>query len=164
MRAPIQSIKKFISHREADIHLLERYELILSEMMSSLSIQEADFGFCHGDFHGYNAHDYDGVITHFDFDCCGYGHRAYDLATYRWGARLSKKEKEWWPEFLDGYRAERKFSETDLKLIEPYIAIRDIWLLGVHIDNAPDMSYGWLNDKYIDKRFEFLKDVFEEIN
>lgn len=163
LHRPIESIKKYISHRKGDVKLLEDYESILSRVVSSISFQELDFGFCHGDIHGHNAHDLNGVISHFDFDFCGYGCRAYDLATFKWSAKLWKKELEWWPDFLDGYRSERNISENNLTLIEPYIAIRDIWLLGLHIDDAQDMSIGWLNDKYIDKRMELLKNVVGSI-
>lgn len=156
---PIRSIKKYISHRETDVKLLENYESMLSKIVSSVSVQELDFGFCHGDIHGHNAHDVNGVITHFDFDCCAYGYRAYELATFKWSAKLWNKESERWPEFLDGYKSERDISEKNLTLIEPYIAIRDIWLLGLHIDNTKDISNGWINDKYINNRMDLLKDV-----
>jgi thiamine kinase-like enzyme len=39
-----------------------------------------EIGFCHGDFHGGNACQKDGSFTFYDFDCCGWGYRAYDLA------------------------------------------------------------------------------------
>lgn len=162
LHRPVQSIKKFISRREDVVSIFESYESSLSETVRQFSVQGLDFGFCHGDFHGFNAHDSAGVITHFDFDFCGYGHRAYDLATYKWSARLCKKENERWPQFLEAYATERKLSEADLALINPYIAIRDIWLLGVHIDDARYMGYGWLNDKYIDQRLEFLRKCFDE--
>lgn len=162
LHRPVQSIRQFVSARKDECAQFESYGSILSEMVRKISAQGLDFGFCHGDFHGYNAHDSSGVITHFDFDFCGYGHRAYDLATYKWSTMLWKKENEWWPQFLEAYTAERELSEADLALIDPYVAIREIWLLGVHIDNAPHMAYGWLNDKYIDKRLVFLSRFFDE--
>jgi Ser/Thr protein kinase RdoA (MazF antagonist) len=41
------------------------------------------YGLCHGDLHPGNVRfDTEGEPTLFDFDCCGYGWRAYDLAVF----------------------------------------------------------------------------------
>ena len=44
----------------------------------------------HGDLQGYHANvGPDGMLTFFDFDCGGYGYRAYDLAVFVWCCRLA---------------------------------------------------------------------------
>ena len=70
-------------------------------------------GFCHGDFHAANAHLTEGnTVTFFDFDCCGFGYRAYDIAIFKWDSRLMGKEKETerWEAFLRGYMGLRDLS------------------------------------------------------
>jgi len=63
---------------------------------------QLNFGFCHGDLHGGNA-AFDGdTITMFDFDCCGVGWRAYDIAVYRWLLDMRSTTSNWKP-FLDAY-------------------------------------------------------------
>ena len=50
--------------------------------MERLPISALQPGFCHGDASGGNAHISGRTITFFDFDCCGCGFRAYDVAVY----------------------------------------------------------------------------------
>jgi Ser/Thr protein kinase RdoA (MazF antagonist) len=49
------------------------------------SREDLEVGSCHGDLHGWNAHiDQNMALTVYDFDCCGVGWRAYDIAVFRW--------------------------------------------------------------------------------
>ena len=94
-----------------------------------------DFGFCHGDLHGFNA-AFDGErVTMFDFDCCGAGWRAYDIAVYRWLLENRKMESNWKP-FLDAYQARRPLAQMDVSAVPWFVAARYIWLLGLHTSNA----------------------------
>jgi Ser/Thr protein kinase RdoA (MazF antagonist) len=69
-----------------------------------------------GDFHGWNVHmAQDHMLTVFDFDCCGVGWRAYDIAVLRWGARLRGKEQARWPSFLCGYGEVRRLSDLNIQ-------------------------------------------------
>ena len=105
--------------------------------MQDIRDQDADYGLCHGDFHGWNAHYHADTLTFFDFDDCGYGWRAYDLAVFRWDARLDEKEDERWEAFVKGYRSKREISDADLKLTTTFMAIRDIWLMGCLLYTSP---------------------------
>lgn len=160
---PLNNIKPFLSHRSCDWVFLTDFAENLSRTFMNASSTSGDYSFCHGDFHGANAHDREGEIVHFDFDCCGFGLRVYDLATFKWSARLRKKENEWWPKFLQGYRSKREFSDADLAYVESFVAIRDLWLFGLHTGNASDLAKGWINEAYIDRRINFLKDSWKII-
>jgi Ser/Thr protein kinase RdoA (MazF antagonist) len=47
--------------------------------------KKPEYGNCHGDHHGYNVNiDKNGTMTVFDFDCYGYGWRAYDISVFLW--------------------------------------------------------------------------------
>lgn len=154
---PLESIKPFLTHRPECWQFLESFGARLHELMKDIHQQDADYGLCHGDFHGWNAHYSDDTLTFFDFDDCGYGWRAYDLAVFRWDARLDEKESERWETFVKGYQSKREISEADLKLTTTFMAIRDIWLMGEHMGNAKDFGRGWMDDGYIDERIKFLK-------
>ena len=72
-------------------------------------------GFVHGDLQGYHANQTpDGKLTFYDFDCCGPGYRAYDLAVFRWCSRLGDQEAIWWEPYLHGYQEERPIHQTQL--------------------------------------------------
>ena len=143
---PLRKIEKFLTHRPDDWKFLLEYSKELSEIISNKDHKSLDFGFCHGDFHGGNAHKNNGQLTFFDFDCCGNGYRAYDLAVFKWCSRLNGKEDERWKPFINSYKKNREFSENDFELIEPYISIRHIWLMGFHITHTP--SIGAFTDSY----------------
>ncbi|NEQ53984.1 MAG: phosphotransferase [Leptolyngbya sp. SIO3F4] len=130
--------------------------------MNKTGIDNLDYGLCHGDLHGENAHEYGGKVTHFDFDCCGFGWRIYDLATFKWVIRLLGKEDRLWSSFLEGYRSIREISDLDLSLIEPFVVMRDIWFFGLNTGNV--LAQGQLNDNYIDLHIHFLKSVSEKID
>jgi Ser/Thr protein kinase RdoA (MazF antagonist) len=58
------------------------------------------WGACHGDLFRGNRHaTEDGTLTLFDFDECGMGYRAYDLAVYLWTMR-----RENVPELFEPFR------------------------------------------------------------
>jgi len=80
---PVAALLPLIQHRPTDITYVmsEARELRTGR---SAQCDVLEWGFCHSDFHGGNARlDSDGLCRIFDFDCCGPGWRAYDLAVCR---------------------------------------------------------------------------------
>ena len=159
---PLKYIRPFLTHRPECWMFMEKFGALLLDIIMNTDQERVDYGLCHGDFHGWNAHKSSNGITFFDFDCCGYGWRAYDIAVFRWGARLRHKEYERWEAFVKGYETKRKISSIDLKLTTTFLAIRNIWLMGLHMGNAKDFGRGWLDDTYIDRHINFLKAIEEE--
>jgi len=160
---PLENILPFVSHRPDDIRFLESLSQLLISKYEEAESDKLDNGFCHGDFHGGNAHANEGDIYHFDFDCCGLGLRVFDLATFKWSSRLLGKEEDRWPLFLEGYRSKRPVEERELGYIEEFVAMRDLWLFGLHTGMSKDAAKGWINDTYIDRRMNFLKDALQRI-
>jgi len=157
--APLKSIQPLLLHRPDDWEYLQSLSEKLRQLVVHIPLSSLESGFCHGDFHGWNAHvDQDGTLTFFDFDCCGYGWRAYDIAVFRWGARWSGKEKERWPHFLRGYREVRPINEVDVHATSYFVAIRHFWLLGLHTSNGQDWGFGWMNDQYFDQAIKFFRE------
>lgn len=161
LNEPLKNIKPYLSQRPSDWTFLNELASSLATIVHAADVDNLDYGFCHGDFHGENAHEQDGTVTHFDFDCCGMGWRIYDLATFNWVVRLLGKEDTLWPRFLEGYRAKREIANLDLNLIEPFIAMRDIWFFGLNTGNS--LAQSWLNDDYINFHLNFLKQISAKI-
>ena len=156
---PLKSIGPMLSHRKEDWAYLQQLSDKIRYQFNEMPSDALEQGFCHGDFHGGNAHFADdGVVTFFDFDCCGWGWRAYDIAVFRWAARLREKEEQRWEPFLRGYTQERSLQEVDLQAIPLFIGIRHLWLLGLHTSNGQDWGFGWMNDKYFDRAIKFFQD------
>lgn len=62
-----------------------------------------------------------------------------------------------WEQFLRGYGERRTLNELDLAAVPLFVAIRHIWLLGLHTGNGRDWGYGWMGDRYFDRSLKFLK-------
>jgi len=124
-------------------------------------------GLCHGDATGANAHlDQRGEFTFFDFDRAGAGWRTYDIATFRWGMlRFYDRAKadEIFEAFLAGYREVRGLPRVDEDAVPPFVAAREIWLMGLHAALAAGQGYATLNDHYFDKAVNFLHDWYKEM-
>lgn len=164
LKEPLQSIRKPLSHRPEDFDYLESLSEVLSNRIDEISA-ELEWGVCHGDLHGANVHFNENTLTHFDFDCGGSGWRAYDVSVFLW-ARVRGEEKEHfnneqWTAFLNSYQKHKVLSENDLKAIPIFVAIREIWLMGLHTGNSHIWSCGGQNDHYFNTNLKFLRDWCE---
>jgi Ser/Thr protein kinase RdoA (MazF antagonist) len=157
IHAPMKAIQPMLSGRAQDWEYLEKLHERICSTFSTINLQNLEQGFCHGDFNGGNASFADeGTVTFYDFDCCGFGWRSYDLAVFRWCAILHNKDKELWNPFLQGYREVKELKQSDLDAVPLFIGARHIWIMGLHAANAYDLGYGWLNDNYFDHQMKFL--------
>ncbi|MFZ6026183.1 MAG: phosphotransferase enzyme family protein [Chloroflexota bacterium] len=157
---PLKAMRPFLAHRPDDFAFFQAYAEKMVQRLTDWPASALDQGFCHADLQGYHAHiTDDGTLTFFDFDCCGRGFRAYDMAVFRWCARLSEKEPIWWEPYLRGYREVRPLRDADVQAIPYFVAARYFWHIGLHTGNAYDWGYGWLNDGYFDRAIKNLKAV-----
>lgn len=144
-------------HRSLVWDELRGFVALVRLRIAQLPAGDLEWGFCHGDLQGYHHRiSPDGTLKFFDFNCGGFGYRAYDLAVSRWCAR-EENEAVWWPPYLAGYRSERAISDLDVKAVPLFVACRYIWHTGVHCENAPDWGCGWLNEHYFDERLGKLR-------
>jgi Ser/Thr protein kinase RdoA (MazF antagonist) len=74
---PLHLVTSTIAHRPEDVAYITGLGNRLRGRI--LGMSDLEIGFCHGDLHGGNACLKDGAFTFYDFDCCGWGYRAYDL-------------------------------------------------------------------------------------
>jgi Ser/Thr protein kinase RdoA (MazF antagonist) len=104
---------------------------------------------CHGDAHGSNnfiTADAQGRKTaaFFDFDECGPGYLAYELAVYPWVLHprsadgvLSEKALVRWRRYIGAYRSVRPIGEADLAAVPAFMAARQFWLMGEYAGRIP---------------------------
>jgi Ser/Thr protein kinase RdoA (MazF antagonist) len=142
---PLSAALPFLVHRPDDQLYLKELATRIRDRIAAVQA-ELEFGFCHGDLHSFNA-AFDGeTATMFDFDCCGLGWRAYDIAVYRWLLELRNIASNWNP-FLDAYQALRPMREIDLSAVPLFVAARYIWILGLHTSNAPFLGRSFMTDQ-----------------
>lgn len=153
---PMKSIQSYLSGRVQDLEYIDALSKRLLTKLESLEMNRLEWGFCHGDLHGGNVNvSKDNIMTVYDFDCCGYGWRAYDTSIFRWSALLQDKEAERWNLFLKGYAEIRELKEADMKATALFIGVRHIWLMGLHAANV--YQWGWPDDDYYERQMKFLR-------
>ncbi len=84
-----------------------------------------------GDFHNASVFfDKNNRPTFFNFDLCGPGWRAYDIASFLLNTNLMHTSEERSEAFFAGYYSVRQLSENEHAAISPFLTIRRIWLMG----------------------------------
>lgn len=155
---PLRHVEPILARRAADWDYLQRFAGAVKSAIDALPERDLERGVCHGDLQCYHAHlDEDGTLTFYDFDCGGFGYRAYDLAVFRWCSRLQDQEEARWEAFLGAYRAARRVADLDVAAVPLFVCARHIWHMGVHAENAPHWGHGGLNDEYYAGRIAALR-------
>ncbi len=156
---PLRQIRSWLGdQRPADVEFLTALAEKLKQQVEAAEFTGDEYGIIGGDFHGNNHHFTEAnQITHFDFDLCGYGWRAYDLAIFRWAA--GSKEAIW-QGFLQGYEALRPLSERERTLIPIFTQLRHIWWMGSHTTYPSSPS--WLNEGNWDRKFTRLRELDQQ--
>jgi Ser/Thr protein kinase RdoA (MazF antagonist) len=87
-------------------------------------------GICHGDLNFSNAvRQSDGQLGLYDFESCGRGMLAYDLAVFRWTQQLVGAPERTWQDFLDGYRSSNELPERELAGMDLLVLLRQLFML-----------------------------------
>lgn len=85
-----------------------------------------------GDFHPANIHfKGNDKPAFFNFDLCGYGWRAYDIAVFLLNSELLHKSSQLSEAFFAGYFSVRPLSRNEHESISHFLTIRRIWLTGI---------------------------------
>ena len=159
---PLQRIKSFLTDRHAEWLFIETYAQLLSARLQQALDNTPKLFFCHGDLHGGNAHLDNQQLGFFDFDCCGLGLRSYDLAVFKWSLLTEKKELSVWENFLHAYQQYYPLETEEQALIDTLVSVRQIWLIGLHINIA--VAKGWLDEHYFDQKIAFLRQQSAVVN
>ena len=137
---------------------VDTFNGITAKLEKMIRERKLEYGFCHGDFHNFNMHLKKQQLEVFDFDCCGFGYRAYDIAVFWWNLKNNYRtvEKACWNAFLNGYLSQRNMSEEDISSLPYFISVRRIWLLGTMLKNEDVWGRNWINSTNFS---QFLKDL-----
>ena len=157
---PLHHIQPFLVERPQDWVFVKRFADILRQRILALPAQALEQGFTHGDLQGYHANvGTDGELTFFDFDCGGYGYRAYDLAVFLWCCRLEDTVAARWEPFLTAYRQVRPIADLDVRAVPLFVCARYLWHMGVHTQNSSDWGIDFLNDGYFKEHLGRLREA-----
>jgi Ser/Thr protein kinase RdoA (MazF antagonist) len=150
---PLATMRSVIGESE-EMAFLERVALRVRRRLGDLPRSAPDYGLCHGDLHPGNVRfDTTGEPTLFDFDCCGYGWRAYDLTVFLWNAFGERRPRRWrdsrWRAFLSGYEAVRPLPSTLAETLPLFLVARQIWLMGIDCSGRGEWLPQWITPGWL---------------
>lgn len=166
LEQPLQTIQPLLVHRSDDWAYLLQVAAEVRARMAEVA-EGLEMGVCHGDALGGNAHlSADQGLTFFDFDVCGWGWCAYDLAVFYWGcalgkSRLGRSDEEverLWQAYLGGYLERRQLGELDRRALPLLVVLRHFWFLGLHTANWENWGIGEVDDRFFDRELDFLRE------
>jgi len=158
----VEVVRPFLAKGSDELEVFKKTAEVLRNEVAGVRVENHDTGLCHGDCHGGNVHKANGILTHFDFDCCGLGLRVFDLATFKWRAAGSKDADAIWSNFLTAYQGGREVREADLSLISPFIAIRHIWWMALRCGNVHDFGNNSSGELFLQRQIRNMK-LFSEL-
>ena len=146
---------------------LDKLSQRLHDWLTAQSPKSPTWGLCHGDLHSENAHfTEEDNPTLYDFDCCGFGSRIYDMATFTWSrylfAHSAANRERTQLAFITGYEAERSLPEDTLTALPFFMVLRQLWVMGIHASPVTG-HYGrrWLDERYVTKHFGLLHSLVD---
>ncbi|CAD5918746.1 putative protein sll1119 [Planktothrix tepida] len=152
------TIAPHLKKRPTDLNCLADIVFQLKAQLQNLPQNPPFWGICWGDPHSGNAHfTSDDQITLFDFDQCGYGWRAFDIAKFlqvSLQSGLSKKVRE---AFLVGYEGINPLTELEKSNIQALTQTAHIWAWAISIINAEQFNYSRLDPSYFTRYLQQLK-------
>jgi Ser/Thr protein kinase RdoA (MazF antagonist) len=157
---PLATVLPLLSHRQADVAYLESLVDQLKHQLDQLPLDQPFYGLCHGDLHKTNMlFDQQQRLTLIDFDCCGYGWRAYELAVLFWSTRHLPQAAAVRAAFLDGYQTVRALDVREVAAIPYFVAAQHIVITAVEVEQAMRgvADSQTITDSYLDDRIYFLK-------
>lgn len=152
----IRSIKPFLDHDTLDYvdGLKERLRLNWPDIPK----EEDMFGVCIGDVNTTNFHITDsGKVTLFDFDQCGFGYRAFEIAKFASSIHSFERKRTLLDAFLDGYQKEMPLTDVELEAIPFSERVAKIWVLAIHAKNVDRIGNKRLEKPFWDKNISLIK-------
>ena len=153
-----QLIAPFLRDKPTDLAYLEKAIELIKIQLQDIPQKQPFWAVCWGDPHSGNVHfTPDNNITLFDFDQCGYGWRAFDVAKFlqvSLQAGISRKVRD---TFLAGYQAVQPLTTTELNSLQAFTQTAHIWVWAININAAKIHSWCRLDRSYFSRRIEKLK-------
>jgi Ser/Thr protein kinase RdoA (MazF antagonist) len=156
---PLRTATQALGHRPADSAWLTELATTLAQRLATVGSALA-WGPLHGDVYPGNVHGApDGALTWFDFDLCGEGWYAYDLAAFRMNVRAGRwADADVWPAFLGAYEERRALQPVERAALPFLGAVRDLWHLGHFLGTVRAGGEAWwLDEAYLDRRLHAMR-------
>jgi Ser/Thr protein kinase RdoA (MazF antagonist) len=163
---PVEVVAPAFKNLPDEYAILKDLSTKVADRINNFDTSKISFGYCHYDFLPKNFHFEDAyTLTFFDFDFCGWGMLANDIASfyvhYFMETTLNKITMERgeadYKLFIDAYREVRPFTDEELEAV-PYLGFAFwVFYLRFQYDNYDDWSNTFFNDRFLRERIRILK-------
>lgn len=140
------------------IEVLKTTRHQLYEALRNLPQETPFWVICWGDPHSGNVHcTSDEQMTLFDFDQCGYGWRAFDIAKFLQMALCTGMRYSVRDAFLAGYEDIQPLTDEEIAALRPLTQVAHLWRWAISLNHALIHNYSCLDNFYFLHRVEQLK-------
>ena len=154
----LKTITPYLKHRHQDLKYLQDNISRIKRDLSDFPQSPPFWSVCWGDPHSGNIHfTSDNQITLFDFDQCGYGWRAFDLAKFLQVALHAGVSRNTRDAFFSGYQSVQQLTDIELNLLQTLTQTAHIWAWAININAAAIHNWSRLDNFFCTKRLEKLK-------
>lgn len=155
-----EKLKQYIGLNTPEMQWMLKAQAYLLKVYEGIDHSQVRQGIVHMDIWSDNIAIKGDEVTVFDFDFCGNGMLAYDLAYYILQVYNTEREnqevyKEKVAAFLEGYEAVTPLSEAEKELMPPLGLSMHFFYLGVQAQRYEDWSNTFFNEVYL-KRYIML--------
>lgn len=154
----LREIVPFLEHRHEDLQYIRAAIAQIKTQLEHCPVEPPFWGICWGDPHSGNAHfTPQGEISVFDFDQCGYGWRAFDIAKFLQVSLRGGLGKTIREAFLGGYQAVTVLADWEVAAIPFLTQTAHIWVWAISLKAAKIRDCSRLNEAYFTRRLEQFK-------
>lgn len=126
--------------------------------------EKGPFGACIGDVNTTNFHVADdGSVTLFDFDQCGFGFRAFEIAKFAASLRTNERKQALVRAFITGYQEGRPLRRAEIDALPYFELVATLWVLAIHANNADRIGHKHLEQPFWDSNLAVLKQLEDQL-
>ncbi|BFM40553.1 phosphotransferase [Synechocystis sp. LKSZ1] len=154
----LTSLAAFWPLAQAEWQSLREICIRIKHQLQALPTEPPYWGICWGDPHSGNVHFTDSnQPTLFDFDQCGYGWRAFDVAKFLQVATQTGLSRQVREAFLKGYQAVSPLTSLELVCLPSLTQAAYLWSWAIQVNNLKLQDCSRLDYHYFAKRLERLR-------
>ena len=151
-------IVPYLGDRHDDLSYLAETIFQIKQQLVCLEKTSPLWGVCWGDPHSGNVHfTPDNQITLFDFDQCGYGWRAFDLAKFlqvSLNAGINRKVKD---ALFVGYQQVQPLTDAETSSLQALTQVAHIWAWAISINASVIHNWSKLDSFFVNRHLNQLK-------
>jgi Ser/Thr protein kinase RdoA (MazF antagonist) len=151
-------VSPFLRDRTSDLSYLINVIEELKTQLQDIPQEQPYWSICWGDPHSGNAHfTEDNCITLFDFDQCGYGWRAFEIAKFLQTSLRTGMHRKTRDAFLEGYQTVQTVTPEELNVLQAFTQTAHIWMWAISLTHAKIHNFSQLDSSYFSHRLAQLK-------